>query len=46
MREIKFRAYDTKLKGYVDSGEITFSFYGNTRIEVTPNEINYGQIAA
>lgn len=45
MREIKFRAYDNKLKKYVDTGEIIFSFYGDTRVQVMPNEINYGQIA-
>ena len=45
MREIKFRAYDTKLKRYVDTGEIIFSFYGDTKTEVSPNEMNYGAIA-
>ena len=45
MREVKFRAYDNKLRKYVDTGEIIFSFYGDTRVQVMPNEINYGQIA-
>lgn len=40
-RELKFRAWDTKRKIFVDEGEICFCFYGDTRIEVHPNSITY-----
>jgi len=40
-REIKFRAWDTEKRCYVPEGEIIFSFYGDTKITVTPNAIEY-----
>jgi len=40
-REIKFRAWDTIKNIFVDEGEITFYFYGDSRIEVHPNSITY-----
>lgn len=45
MENIKFRAYDIKKNRYVDTGEITFHFYGDTRVTVTPNEMAYGTVA-
>jgi hypothetical protein len=44
MSNLILRAYDTKLSKYVDTGEITFHFYGDTRTTVTPNEMHYGEI--
>lgn len=40
-REIKFRAWDTIKNIFVDEGEITFYFYGDSYIEVYPNSITY-----
>jgi len=40
-REIRFRAWDTERKQFVPQGEIVFSDYGDTRIEVHPNDISY-----
>jgi hypothetical protein len=40
-RELKFRAWDNERKHFVPEGEIVFSFYGDTRIEVHPNSIEY-----
>ena len=40
-KEIKFRAWDTIKNIFVDEGEITFYFYGDSRIEVHPNSITY-----
>jgi uncharacterized phage protein (TIGR01671 family) len=40
-REIKFRAWDTIKNIFVDEGEITFYFYGDSHIEVHPNSITY-----
>jgi hypothetical protein len=40
-RKIKFRAWDTKKNIFVDEGEITFCFYGDSHIEVHPNSITY-----
>jgi uncharacterized phage protein (TIGR01671 family) len=40
-REIKFRAWDTIKIIFVDEGEITFYFYGDSHIEVHPNSITY-----
>jgi uncharacterized phage protein (TIGR01671 family) len=40
-REIKFRAWDAKKSIFVDEGEITFYFYGDSHIEVHPNSITY-----
>lgn len=41
MREIKFRAWDTKKQIFVPSGDIIFSDYGDTRITVNPNCMEY-----
>ena len=41
MKEIKFRAWDGSKNIFVPQGEITFSDYGDTRITVTPNCIEY-----
>ena len=41
MREIKFRAWDTKKQIFVPSGDIIFSDYGDTRITVDPNCMEY-----
>lgn len=41
MREIKFRAWDNKKEIYVPNGEIIFSDYGDTRVTVNPNCIEY-----
>jgi len=40
-REVKFRAWDTIKIIFVDAGEITFYFYGDSHIEVHPNSITY-----
>jgi uncharacterized phage protein (TIGR01671 family) len=40
-REIKFRAWDKKLEMFVEQGEIVFSNYGSTEIEVHPNDVAY-----
>jgi uncharacterized phage protein (TIGR01671 family) len=40
-KELKFRAWDTIKNIFVDEGEITFYFYGDSRIEVHPNSITY-----
>ena len=40
-REIKFRAWDTEKRMFVPQGDIIFSDYGDTRIEVNPNCIEY-----
>lgn len=40
-RVIKFRAYDKERKMYVPQGEIIFSDYGETRMEVNPNCLEY-----
>ena len=40
-RELKFRAWDTIKIIFVDEGEITFYFYGDSHIEVHPNSITY-----
>jgi len=41
MREIKFRAWDNKKNIFVPQGDIIFSDYGDTRITVNPNCIEY-----
>lgn len=41
MRERKFRAFDTERKMYVPQGEIIFFNYGETRLEVNPNCLEY-----
>ena len=41
MREIKFRAWDNKKNIFVPQGEIIFSDYGDTRITVNPNCVEY-----
>ena len=41
MREIKFRAWDTKKKCFMWSGEITFSDYWDTYFECHPNSQEY-----
>jgi len=40
-RELKFRAWDTLKKMFVPQGEIIFIDYGDTRIEVNPNCMEY-----
>lgn len=40
-RELKFRAWDNKRKRFVGMGEIVFSDYGETTIEVVPNSQAY-----
>lgn len=40
-RPIKFRAWDKKREQFVPQGEIVFSFYGDTRVEVVPNDLSY-----
>lgn len=41
MKEIKFRAWDTKKQIFVPNGDIIFSDYGDTRITVNPNCMEY-----
>ena len=41
MREIKFRAWDNKKNIFVPQGEIIFSDYGDTKITVNPNCVEY-----
>jgi len=41
MREIKFRAWDKIKNRFIDEGEISFCFYGETRLEVRPNSPSY-----
>lgn len=38
---IKLRVWDTEKEMFVPEGEITYSFYGDTRISVTPNSQEY-----
>lgn len=40
-REYKFRAWDKKKNIFVPQGEIVFSDYGDTRVTVVPNCIEY-----
>lgn len=40
-REIKFRAWDGEKKCFVPQGEIIFRDYGDTSIEVYPNDLSY-----
>ena len=42
--DLGFRVWDVKKSRFVDTGEIQFSFYGNTSVKVYPNEIQYGHI--
>lgn len=39
-----FRVWDVKKSRFVDTGEIQFSFYGDTSVKVYPNEILCGHI--
>lgn len=41
MGEIKFRAWDNKKNIFVPQGEIIFSDYGDARITVNPNCVEY-----
>ncbi len=40
-RELKFKAWDTTKKMFVPQGEIIFSDYGDSNIEVNPNCLEY-----
>ena len=40
-RELKFRAWDNDKNCFVPQGEITFRDYGETSIEVYPNDLSY-----
>ena len=40
-REIEFRVWDTERNQFVGDCEITFAHYGDTKITVSPNSIDY-----
>ena len=41
MTDIDFRVWDKKLFRFMGDGDVMFSDYGDTRVEVNPNSIDY-----